>query len=714
LTMGCAQCHDHKYDPISQRDYYRFFAYFNTLGDRGLDGDGGFDAVPKINITTVLASEQEIDAVRRKITKLEQTLHEARDGQPQWEEATRARLAQRGRDLVLNPMEVLKVTTPNSTNAFRIDADGTINVAGNHGNPASVSLKTAAPPKGSGRMTGLRIEFLIDRKFAEGRTGYGTKGNVPGSFIMTGFSCSSTGLPADQLDLYREVPIAEVTASASNPKYPPADCLDERYFNGWSPYPFDTKPQHITFTFAEPVDTATSPYVTLLMTFHGGGQGPMAGKFRVFAMYGSDDGTNVPADVQQLLGVAPSARSADQAERVRGYFAVSAPQFRFVRWQLSALKERLDSLTKPYDALVMDVSRSPRQTFVLNRGQYDQPTEKINEPGVPAVLPPLPANAPHNRLGLARWLVQPDHPLTARVAVNRLWQMLFGRGIVATPADFGSQGDPPTHPELLDYLATEFVRGGWNQKEMIRRLVTSATYRQSSRITPEALARDPENRLLARGPRFRLQAEFIRDMALQASGLLVDRIGGPSVFPYQPAGLWKEVSHFGSSPATSQVFVGDHGEGLYRRSMYTYWKRTVPPPTMFTFDAPNREICTARRATTNTPLQALVLLNDPQYVEASRVLAQRMLTEGPADARGKIAFAFELVNGRTPTSPETAILLGAYERELANYQRDRGQAEQILSVGESARDAALDSATHAAWTSVASLILNLSETITRG
>ena len=312
--------------------------------------------------------------------------------------------------------------------------------------------------------------------------------------------------------------------------------------------------------------------------------------------------------------------------------------------------------------MVMNTATKPRETFVLSRGQYDAPTVRVS-PQTPQALPALLPSAVKQsgeddeesaqssgnatRLDLARWLTDPKHPLTARVAVNRIWAMLFGTGIVATSADFGSQGEYPSHPELLDYLATNFVDSGWNQKELIREIVSSATYRQQSIATAEQRELDPKNRLLARGPRFRLPAEFIRDQALAVSGLLVPRIGGPSVHPYQPHGLWKEVSHFGSTPATKQVFVQDHGEKLYRRSLYTIVKRTSPHPAMAAFDAPNREMCTVDRGATNTPLQALVTLNDPQFAEAARVLAESLLQdESATDDHSRIGLAFERIVSR--------------------------------------------------------------------
>jgi HEAT repeat protein len=304
-----------------------------------------------------------------------------------------------------------------------------------------------------------------------------------------------------------------------------------------------------------------------------------------------------------------------------------------------------------------------------------------------------------------------EHPLTARVAVNRIWQMLFGAGLVRTPADFGAQGEYPTHPELLDWLAVDFMDNGWNTKRLVRQIVTSATYRQSSDSNADSLSRDPANRLLARGPRFRLPAEFIRDSALKISGLLVDRLGGPSVNPYTPGNLWREISHYGSTPATAQTFEQDHGEKLYRRSLYTYWKRTVPPPNMVTFDAPNRESCTVARPSTTTPLQALVLLNDVQFVEASRAFAERIIAHASDDA-DRVRWAFAEAVSRRPSEAELTVLMNALDRERTRYATNEDAARKYLANGESPRNDQIPAAEHAAWSQIAALLLNLSETIT--
>jgi hypothetical protein len=306
--------------------------------------------------------------------------------------------------------------------------------------------------------------------------------------------------------------------------------------------------------------------------------------------------------------------------------------------------------------------------------------------------------------------VDPSHPLTARVTVNRFWQQLFGTGIVKTSEDFGSQGQQPSHPELLDYLATDWMEGGWNIKQLLKNIMMSHVYQQSSRVTPQLAQRDPANELLARGPRFRMDAEVLRDSVLWSSGLLVERQGGKSVKPYQPDGLWEAVGFVGSN---TSVFKQDSGDALYRRSLYTFWKRTSPPPSLATFDAPSRETCTVRRARTNTPLQALVLLNDKQFVESARKLAERMMLEGGATPAERINYAFRLATARRPEADEVAVLARVHESQLKLFQANAESAKQLLSYGDSKRNEQLDQAELAAFTMVANVIMNLDESITK-
>lgn len=422
----------------------------------------------------------------------------------------------------------------------------------------------------------------------------------------------------------------------------------------------------------------------------------------------------VPKSILDILSVEPARRSAKQREELAQYHRDKvAPDWKRLGDELGRLREQKARLEEGEPSvMVMAEMAKPRETAILVRGQYDRKGEKV-APGVPAFLPPLPASDAQNRLSLARWLVNPSHPLTARVIVNRIWQLHFGTGLVKTAEDLGSQGDWPSHPELLDWLATEFVRTGWNQKALYRLLVTSATYRQTSAVSAQKIARDPENRLLARGPRFRLQAEFIRDQALAASGLLYGKLGGASVSPYQPAGLWEELSsREDSKNFSAQKFVQSHGLDLYRRTMYTFWKRTSPPPSLITFDAPDRELCTVRRGRTNTPLQALVLMNDPTYVEAARKLGERLLEENAGD-EARIKLGFRLTTARVPTRGELEVLERIHARAREMFRTEPQKAAKLLEVGESPTGKKFDPIELAAWTMVAQVLLNLDEVVTR-
>jgi hypothetical protein len=427
-----------------------------------------------------------------------------------------------------------------------------------------------------------------------------------------------------------------------------------------------------------------------------------------------------PADKEkpiiELLAKPADSLNDDQRKQLANFYRdnFSPESFRTARKALNDVRQERDRVNKGIQTtMVMAEMEQPRETFLRLRGEYDKHGERV-QPGTPASLPPLPATGVTNRLTLAQWLVSPDQPLTARVTVNRFWQQYFGTGLVKTAEDFGSQGEWPSHPELLDWLATEFIQSGWDVKALQKRIVMSATYRQSSRMTPEVFERDPENRLLARGPRFRLKAEFIRDQALQLAGLLGTDIGGRSVNPYAPGDLWGELSQRSDSANwTAQFFVQDHGADLYRRSMYTFWKRTSPPPQMSTLDAPDREVCTVRRPRTNTPLQALVLMNDPTYIEASRKFAERLLLAARTEDE-RFALAFHMVTGRAANDRELAALRKVYAEQLARYRKNIASAVELLKTGEAPYDNRFNLSELAAWTMVASTLLNLDETMTKG
>jgi Protein of unknown function (DUF1553)/Concanavalin A-like lectin/glucanases superfamily len=412
-----------------------------------------------------------------------------------------------------------------------------------------------------------------------------------------------------------------------------------------------------------------------------------------------------------LVAPAEGRSKAQQEFLARAYHERYATEWRAAKQAAAKRREEKANYEKQIPTvMVMEELPTPRDTFLLKRGRYDQPdkSQKLH-PDVPACLPPLPAGSPRNRLGLARWLVDPANPLTARVTVNRLWQRGFGTGLVKTAEDFGIQGEPPSHPELLDWLATEFARTGWDVKALLRLLVTSATYQQASEETPALVQKDPENRLLARGPRFRLPAELVRDNLLAVSGLLTEKLGGPPVKPYQPAGLWEELA----GGAGEGPYVQDRGPNLYRRSLYVYRKRTVPHPALATFDAPSREVCQVRRARTNTPLQALELLNDVTYVEAARRLGERMVTEGGDTPEQRLVYAFRRATARMPTAAELRLLARGLERYRETFRADVESARRFVRHGDSPVDERLDPVELAACTAAAGIILNLDETITR-
>lgn len=415
----------------------------------------------------------------------------------------------------------------------------------------------------------------------------------------------------------------------------------------------------------------------------------------------------LPKEVAAALTVDPAKRNAKQLESLDKHFRSIAPELKETREQLARLTQEKDKITRAIPTTLISMTGPPRTVRVLPRGNWLDDSGEIVQPGVPASLPPLAKKeGPANRLDLAQWLVSAENPLTPRVFVNRLWMLYFGQGLVKTLDDFGAQGALPSHPELLDWLAADFREHGWDVKRTIRLLVTSQAYQQTSTVAPELKDRDPLNLLFSRQNRFRLDAETIRDAALASSGLLSDKVGGPSVRPYQPAGYWKYLNF------PTREWANDKGDSQYRRGLYTYWCRTFLHPSLLAFDAPTREECTVERTRSNTPQQALVLLNDPTYVEASRVLAQRMLRE-EKDTDARIALGFRLVVSRTPTAEEIKLVRQLLDKHLMQYQADPKAAEALLAVGNSPRPAGEAAPTLAAWTSVARVLLNLHETITR-
>ncbi len=730
LSIRCGQCHTHKYDPITQRDYYRLFAYFHNVPEAGLDGTQG-NARPFIKAPTPEQAER-LAAFDQRIAGLE------KERQARLQSATpAARLWAR---TVQGP-SVPDPLTAGLVAHFPLDetAGETVrNLAGQGGTHPVQGKAEWAPGKlgGALRLNGTSVvdlgdAFSFDRESAVSYGGWVHPTSADAGVVIARMNDAAAfrgwdlylagGLVYVHLVHQWEQNAIRVNTQAPMPLNAWSHVLVSYdgsgkaagvrvYVNGKS------QPLQVTH------DTLTGTLTTSTPTFLG--QRNPGARFRgmlddIRCYHRALPAAEVErlalgtgGGIAALLAQAPEQRSEAAIEALAAHYLerLDAPLVQATQELAKARKERSDLDGQVTTTMVMEEMATPRETFVLVRGQYNQKAEKVT-PGVPEAIGTLPTGAPANRLGLARWLLDERNPLTARVAVNRYWEMLFGAGLVRTSENFGVKGERPSHPELLDWLATEYRRTGWDTKAMMRLLVTSATYRQTSAAGPASVRLDPENHFLSRGARFRLPAEFVRDQALVASGLLVPTLGGPSVKGYQPPGLWEEIAFGGSFSA--QTYVQDHGEKLYRRGMYQFWKRTLPPPGLQTFDAPEREFCMVRRSVSNTPLQALVLWNDPTYVEAARKLAERMLSEIAASPRDRIRYGFRIVLARQPKDEELRVLMGVFEDRRAAYGRDRAAAEKLLSVGESPRNASLDVVQHAAYTAVANVLLTLDESITR-
>ena len=701
LSVACAQCHDHKYDPITQRDFYSLYAFFHNVPENGLDGSKG-NAAPLLKTPSV-EQQAKLNELRTGIASLEKQLAatgpELIEAQRLWE--TAAKSEQPVAWTTLKP-ESLRAAGGSTLKQLE---DGTITAT--EANPATETYTIVAPVEGT--ITAVRLEVLPDDSLA----GKGPGRSINGNFVMTNVTI---GLgPSDDRRKPRPQKIERASADFSQETYPIAHVLDANDRTGWAIHPEVGQPHHAIFELATPIRLAGQPApLTITLAFNSTFGQHQPGRFRVSITSAANphDKPKLPENIASALTA--TERTEAQQQELAKYFREEV-QGKKLSETIAARKKDADEFERTIPTtMVMQEMATPRDTFILMRGQYDKQGDKVTA-ATPSFLPSLAEGLPTNRLGLAKWLVDERHPLTSRVIVNRYWQMLFGLGLVKTSEDFGSQGEQPSHAELLDWLAVEF-RGNatWDTKHMIRLLVTSATYQQASRVTPDLRGRDPENRLLARGGRFRLQAEFVRDQALAISGLLDPRIGGASVSPYQPVGIWEELaSRQDGYQWTAQSYKQSTGADLYRRTMYTFWKRTAPPPTLATFDAPDRETCTVRRARTNTPLQALILLNDPTYVEASRKFAERILQEGGTSLDDRLTFAFRHVVARQPSPRERTLLKQLVTEQLADYATRGDKAEALLKVGESPRETKLNPNELAAWTIFASTLLNLDESLTR-
>lgn len=723
LTIGCARCHEHKYDPISQQEFYQLFAYFNNVPERGKAVKIG-NSPPMIKAPTreqrkqLADLEQQLAAAKEEFNRLQPEIHAA---ERTWEKTLAGGQAidwSVNEGLVAhyelngsaaNRLKKEKATAEKFVGGEPAFGNGKLNQAGQFDGAAVVEAGNVAnfgyydkfsiaawiSPEDVAR--GAIVSRMQIGEHSDGYSFCLHDGKLQINLVKRWLDDSLRIETIEDIAPGRWTHVA-VTYDGSRV----ADGI-KIYVNGRS--------VKLKSNLDELNQSFTNEYP---LRIGGGGD---ARKFRGLIdevrIYNTSLSASeieilaTAATITEIVAVPGTERGGRQRHKLRTYFLQeqAAPVLKQAyRKMVEVAAERARLIETFPTVMVMQEMDPPRQTHVLLRGEYDKLGEPVS-PGVPKSLPPFPKEAPNNRLGLARWLVDPANPLPARVTVNRDWQTYFGTGLVKTSEDFGSQGEQPSHPRLLDWLAAEFIESGWNIKALQKTIVMSATYRQSSKVSRELVERDPENRLLARGPRHRLSAGIIRDQALSVGGLLVEKLGGPSVKPYQPDGLWKEVSN--------QTYKQDTGESLFRRSMYTFWKRTVAPPTMMTFDASGREFCLVRQARTNTPLQALTLLNDNTFVEAARNLAQRALLEGGKTPQSRIAHAFRLATSRRPTNAEAMILLSGLDAHLKNYRTHPKAAQAVVKIGESPRNEKLDATELAAYTAITGLILNLDEVVTK-
>ncbi|MEZ7919282.1 MAG: DUF1553 domain-containing protein [Akkermansiaceae bacterium] len=732
LTIECSQCHDHKYDPISQREYYQFFAYFNNTTDPGMQTRNGnqspfVEVVDEAREARLAEMQKEIEAENRRVENYRTKLAKTPEFTAWLERASAdARRDKEGKQPSglshWFPIEAAeKEFRDGLSGAVAIKEKGAFEVSDREGSKAlklnggtqykfetGVDLEfdrafsIAGWIKPNGKASGA-ILSKMDVKAAFRGFDFWMEGGRIGTHIINTWPSNGLKVVSEALlepNQWQHVVVSyDGSHKAAGVKI---------YINGKiSSNKVEKDSLSATIVTSQPLRIGARSTAS---NWKG-----EVDDLRIYQRALKEGELTAVAQgdpIQNILATPADQRTeSDRKVLLAHYLGTEDKSFKkLVTEQQKLVKQRSNLTRKPVTSMIMqdNPENKMRMTYLLERGAYDSPKkDEVINPGVPKALPDFPEGAPANRLGLAQWLTQPDHPLTARVAVNRYWMILFGEGLVRSVADFGAQGQSPSHPELLDWLAVDFVESGWDVKRMIKQLVTSNTYRRSSRVESIHLEKDAQNELLARAPRFRLQGEFIRDQALAVGGLLNQHVGGAGVKPYQPVNIWNEVSLNGGLR-----YPQDKGEKLYRRSMYTYWKRSAPMPNMLIFDAPSREKCVIQRQRTNTPLQALVTLNDPQFVEAGRALAQRLIQSG-GDTSKRIDFGYRLATSRPAETREVEILTALLEEHRTRFLKNPESAKHYLSVGESPRDESIDPIEHASWMVIAQTILNLDESLTR-
>ncbi len=696
-TLGCAQCHNHKFDPFTQKDYYRFLAFFaSSHYDVVGDPNGRYAQEAQLELPT---SEQTatVKALRAEIAKVHEVLSTTTPQLAQAQHAWEAELQDREKQWT----SLLPGGFESAGGAeLKLQPDGSLLAIGKNPQADTYTLEARTDRVG---ITGFRLEVLPDPSLPHGGPGRDPEGN----FFLSDFEVEAEAAATPAVK--SRVVFKAAEADESQDGYHVSALLKkDSGLHGWA---IDTSPAPV------PLHRQAVLIPEQLLGFEGGTiftirlkhnmrhSSRNLGRFRLSVTTAADPAFTVrlTARLRPLLGTPDGNRTAEQREQIAAAYRNIAPLLEPARQELARLEK---SLRDAGVATAMIMREEPGYarpaTFVRERGSFLSKGDRVFA-DVPGALHPLPGNVMPNRLGLAEWLVSEDNPLTARVTVNRFWETIFGRGIVETSEDFGTQGEAPSHPELLDWLATEFMSKGWSVKGILREIVTSSTYRQSSRVTPELFAKDPYNRLYARGPRFRVEAEVVHDLTLSASGLLSSKMYGPSVFPYQPEGIW-------DVPYSDDKWVPSQGEDSHRRAVYTFVRRSAPYPSLVTFDSPSREFCTVRRVRTNTPLQALTTLNDPFFFDAARELAKRVWTEGGGDDLKRAVYGFRLCTSREPAPGESQRIVEFYLQQLRHYRENPVEARQTIQ----ARDASVPNAPElAAWTMVSNVLLNMDETVTK-
>lgn len=700
LTLGCGRCHDHKYDPISQREFYRLYAYFNSIDERG-NVDAGGNANPVMPVPTEAQTKRKAELTTDIADWQKELSGLAAKHQTAWEKELLAAIStgqQQEYWLTLKPGEMKS----EQGQTLSVEADGATILASGK-NPKSDNLFVTLATNAK-QITALRLEAVPHEKFTNG----GFARSDSGNFVLTEFRVDAKS--AGQKES-AHAKIKSAKASFEQGGWPVQNTFDGKPNTGWAVYnpPNMRIPRQAMFVFEKPIAGGKGTELKLELRHETQHDFHNLGHFRVAITTQTapklDGKAGLPDALIAALKVEAGKRNAAQKKVVSDEFRKRSPEVKSVQQKIDSARKEISNIDKSMvKTMVMRDRAQPRETFLLNRGTWDQPDkEQPCSPTTPSCLPPLPKDAPPNRLSLARWIVAKENPLTARVIVNRYWQHFFGQGLVTTPEDFGSQGERPSHPQLLDWLAADF-QDGWDVKKLLKQIVMSATYRQSSKMTKELYEVDRANRWLARAPRLRLTSHAIRDQSLLFSKLLVEKIGGPSVKPYQPAGVWLDNS------LGKIKYERDKGESLYRRTLYTFWRRATPPTMLF--DVASRQQCKVRPSRTNTPLHALILLNETGYVEAARKFAERVIAAEKEPA-ARLNLAFRIATGRHAVASETELMLNVLSDVQAKLKNDPDKVKAYLSTGESRADEKLDPLELATYSAMTHLLLNLDETLTK-